>query len=133
MIDANKKNTIKEAVLESLSNGATITAACKAAGVGRTTFYKWIEEDVEFAEAVSHSENASIITVEDALFRNATLGGKGFGDTTAQIFFLCNRDPDRWQNVNKVQHEDLTKTPTDQLDQHIERLIKETGVTPSVS
>ena len=39
-----------------------------------------------------------IKVVEDALFNNAVNG-----NTTAQIFFLCNRDPDRWQHLYKIQ------------------------------
>lgn len=26
------------------------------------------------------------------------------GNVTAQIFWLCNRRPDRWKNVNRVEH-----------------------------
>jgi hypothetical protein len=104
-MNSTKRNAIKKALLESLDKGATVTAACESAGIARKTFYEWLKEDLNFCNEISHSQQGAILTVEDALYRNATQGGKGFGDTTAQIFFLCNREPDRWKNVNRVEVE----------------------------
>ena len=37
--------------------------------------------------------------VETSLYSRAIAG-----NVTAQIFWLCNRRPDRWKHVNKVEH-----------------------------
>lgn len=100
----------KESVLESLSKGATVQNACRAANIGRTTFYNWLKEDQTFALRVAHTEEAAIQCVEDALFASA-LSGK----VPAQIFFLCNRRPDRWKTVTKLEHG--SSSDTDRLDQ----------------
>lgn len=41
----------KEVVLDALNKSSGIVAsACKAAGISRFTFYKWLMEDSDFAE-----------------------------------------------------------------------------------
>ena len=43
----------KEVVLDALNKSSGIVAsACKAAGISRFTFYKWLKEDSDFAEKV---------------------------------------------------------------------------------
>ena len=129
MKDPNNTNAKKEAVLESLGNGASVLAACKAADVGRTTYYEWLKANAEFAAATKVAQRSAIDVIVDALFRR----GKGYEyeektykavvgkdgqiknerlaevkkkqiapDTTACIFFLANRDPDNWKSVNNV-------------------------------
>jgi len=87
------------AILESLTNGATITEACKAAGIERSTLWRWQQKYPSVREAVEFALQARIEIVEDALFKKAAMG-----HVTAMIFWLCNRAPDRWRNVQKIEH-----------------------------
>ena len=55
MKNENYKNTIdvrqqkeKEALIKSLSEMPIIEIACKRAGVGRASYYRWLKEDSEF-------------------------------------------------------------------------------------
>lgn len=68
----------------------------KNMGIGKSTFYKWKNENVEFAELLKESKETADREVENALFKSAT-GFIGPDDkyyppnTTAQIFWLKNR------------------------------------------
>ena len=96
--DKTDKKLQKDTIIKSLSAGASVTDACKGADVCRDTFYRWCNDDKDFNSRVETSKMSRIKVVEDALFNNAVNG-----NTTAQIFFLCNRDPDRWQHLYKIQ------------------------------
>lgn len=75
----------------------------KNMGIGKSTFYKWKNENVEFAELLKESKETADREVENALFKSAT-GFIGPDDkyyppnTTAQIFWLKNRKQDDWRD-----------------------------------
>ena len=97
----------------------------------------------ELREALKRGREASDARVEESLYRNALAG-----NTTAQIFWLKNRRPDRWRDVQHVDQAmghylisdhpmtedewiraraDRAKTITDQANN------KQTNVTPDVT
>jgi AcrR family transcriptional regulator len=43
-------------VIASLVSGATVTAATKAAGVGRSTFYLWMKSDADFVAELNRAQ-----------------------------------------------------------------------------
>lgn len=51
-------------------------------------------------EELDRGSSIAVAQMAESLFKT---GKKG--NVTAQIFFLCNRAPEQWQNVNKVRHE----------------------------
>ena len=63
-LHAVKVQVQQEAILLSLEAGSSRVSACGAAGVGRSTFYEWMEKDEGFREAVEAVEQALIDTVE---------------------------------------------------------------------
>lgn len=93
----------KTAVLLNLANGNKIGKACSLAGIGRTTFYDWINEenggayDPLFAAEYERTVEGAIQVIEDSLFKTAKTG-----NVTAQIFWLCNRKPSAWKNIQRV-------------------------------
>ena len=89
---------VKPVLIVSLENGSTVAATCVGAGISRDTFYRWCKEDPKFGEKVEAAQESRVQHVEDALYKNAINGV-----LTAQIFFLCNRAPDKWKNVQKVE------------------------------
>jgi hypothetical protein len=97
---SDKSDTIKKAIIKSLEIGNTVSMACSDTGISRDTFYRWLTKDPDFKQEVEIAQNSRIKIVEDALYKNAVDNG----NVTAQIFFLCNRYSERWQNVNKVEH-----------------------------
>ncbi len=92
------KKDVKPVIIESLKDGATVSAACGGAGINRNTFYKWYEQDPEFAKEVDAAQKSRVHHVEDSLYKKAMAG-----NLTAIIFYLCNRAPEKWKNVQKVE------------------------------
>ena len=81
----------KEAMLQALENSlGVVTVACKSADVPRSTYYKWINEDEEFAKAVKDIENIALDFGESQLHKQI-----GDGNTSAIIFFLKTKGKKR--------------------------------------
>lgn len=93
-----KRKDVKPAIILSLKDGSTVAAACAGAKINRDTFYTWYKKDPDFAKQVDEAQESRVQHVEDALYKNAITGS-----LTAQIFFLCNRAPEKWKNVQKVE------------------------------
>lgn len=117
-------------VLEGLArDGLTDELICKKIGIGARTFYEWMERFPQMAQAIKKGKAPVDIQVENALLKRALgyeyeetiteveelAGGHQKKhirkvlkhcppDTTAQIFWLKNRRPDRWRDkVEQVQ------------------------------
>jgi len=74
----------KESVLKALESSlGVVTVACKSADVPRSTYYKWLNEDKEFAKSVKDIENIALDFGESQLHKQI-----GDGNTSATIFFL---------------------------------------------
>ena len=58
----------QQAVLASLSRGASRTTACHAAHLPRRTFYNWIKADPLFSDAVDDAEAESVGIAEDLAY-----------------------------------------------------------------
>lgn len=118
-----KSDVVKKALFESLSKGATVIAACKAARITPDTFYHWKKVDKHFQQLLSEVERARVQTVIGAMYQHAVgyeckedkiflHKGKPVvvptikryaPDTAAGIFLGVNWDPDNYQSVNKVE------------------------------
>lgn len=104
--------------------GGTVDQIATECGVGRTRFYEWMAEHPELADAVKEGKQYADGEVESSLFKRA----KGFSykeivrvidaktqgvvemkvtekhvapDTTACIFWLKNRRPGQWRDVQR--------------------------------
>jgi len=74
----------KESILKALESSlGVVTVACKSADVPRSTYYKWLNEDEEFAKSVKDIENIALDFGESQLHKQI-----GDGNTSATIFFL---------------------------------------------
>lgn len=117
-------------MLEGLArDGLTDELICKKIGIGARTFYEWMERFPQMAQAIKKGKAPVDIHVENALLKRALgyeyeetiteveelAGGHQKKhirkvmkhcppDTTAQIFWLKNRRPERWRDkVEQVQ------------------------------
>lgn len=81
-----------------VAEGATWSAVAKACGVEPSTVRLWAERHEGFSAAIKEAKAAVDDAVEGSFFGKA-LGG----DTTAGIFWLCNRRPESWRHVNRVE------------------------------
>jgi hypothetical protein len=81
----------KESLLEALEKSlGVVTLACKNASVPRSTYYKWLKEDEEFAQHVKEIENIALDFGESQLHKQI-----GDGNTSATIFFLKTKGKKR--------------------------------------
>lgn len=81
-----------------IRQGATDREVCTELGIGVTTFWRWREEYPEFRKAVALAKDAQDDRVEASLMRVANEG-----NTTAQIFWLKNRRPERWRDRHETE------------------------------
>ena len=81
----------KESILKALEKSlGIVTVACKKANVPRSTFYKWLNEDEEFAKQVKDIENIALDFAESQLHKQI-----GDGSTAATIFYLKTKGKKR--------------------------------------
>ncbi len=86
-----KSNITKKALLKALEKSlGVVTVACKNVGIDRSTFYKWVKEDKEFARRVEEIENVSLDFVESKLFNLISEG-----NPAATIFYLKTKGKKR--------------------------------------
>ena len=81
----------KEAILKALENSlGVVTLACKQADIPRSTYYKWLKEDQDFAQAVKEIENIALDFAESQLHTQIK-----DGSTSATIFYLKTKGKKR--------------------------------------
>jgi len=91
MSKTNKIEHTKKALIEALEKSlGVVTTACKLVGVTRTTFYQYVKDDPEFAEAVKDIEEVTIDFAESQLHKQIK-----DGNTTATIFYLKTKGKKR--------------------------------------
>ncbi|MRJ06239.1 MAG: hypothetical protein C6I01_01805 [Epsilonproteobacteria bacterium] len=83
-----KSKEVMERLIEELkNNGGVVIDACRAVGVGKTTFYRWQKEDEEFRKKVEEAVELGNLELIDLGVK--TLKQKiEEGDLTATIFVL---------------------------------------------
>ena len=105
-------------------DGLTDEQISKNAGINPATLYDWKKKYSEISEALKKGKEVVDIQVENALLKRALGysytekkiedGPDGekvvvtvkevIPDTTAQIFWLKNRRPDRWSDKQEIEH-----------------------------
>lgn len=91
MSKSNKIQHTKKALIEALEKSlGVVTTACKLVGVNRSTFYQYVKDDPEFAEAVKDIDDVTIDFAESQLHKQIK-----DGNTTATIFYLKTKGKKR--------------------------------------
>lgn len=90
-------------------------------GIAVSTLYEWKKKYSEISESLKSNKEIADVAVENALYKRAigyqytettkedgkvvkTVVKEVVPDTTAQIFWLKNRQPERWRDKQEVQH-----------------------------
>ena len=97
----------KESLLKSLEQSlGVVTVACSQADVPRSTYYKWLNEDEEFAKQVKDIENVALDFAESKLHEQIQSN-----NTSATIFFLKTKGKNRgYVERTEVQQETTYKS-----------------------
>lgn len=74
-------------------DGLTDEQIARSCGITSSTLYDWKNRFPEISEALKKGKEVVDYQVENALLKKALTG-----DTTAQIFWLKNRRPDKWRD-----------------------------------
>ena len=74
-------------------DGLTDDQISEKIGINRTTLYDWKKKFSDISNALKKGKEVVDYEVENALLNKAL-----DGDTTAQIFWLKNRRPDKWRD-----------------------------------
>lgn len=74
-------------------------------GINKATLYDWKNKYPDISDALKKGKEVVDIQVENALLKNALSG-----NTTAQIFWLKNRRPDKWREKREVEVNSDDKT-----------------------
>ena len=85
-------------------DGLTNEQIAENLNIGKTTFYKLLNEHPELSEHLKKGKEVVDYEVENALLKNALSG-----NITAQIFWLKNRKPKQWKDKVEVEDKDLSK------------------------
>jgi predicted transcriptional regulator len=81
----------KESILKALEkNLGVVTLSCRKANIPRSTFYKWLNEDEEFAKQVKDIANVALDFAESELFKQIQNG-----IPTSTIFYLKTKGKHR--------------------------------------
>nr|DAG50810.1 MAG TPA: terminase small subunit [Caudoviricetes sp.] len=89
-------------------DGLTDEQIAKNIGITLSTFYEWKKKYSDFSESLKRGKEVVDYEVENALLSSALEG-----NTTAQIFWLKNRRPDKWRDKQK---EETDTTALNKLD-----------------
>lgn len=87
---AERRDAIKRAIIQVLSRGLSVSAACRAGNVSRDTFYRWRRADHKFAADIADAELAGIDALEDVLVQAAPK------DWRAARALLIAKRPEVW-------------------------------------
>lgn len=116
-IKPEKIDAAKRAIVASLLDGASRSAACRAAKVGRSTFYNWLDEDEAFAEQVVKAEVWAVETMESVIYAAGLKSEDDPRYLRAAIRWL--EQYGGWQRSNVNWNFDLTQC----TDEELERIV----------
>jgi hypothetical protein len=104
--EQERTTTAKKNFLEALKKSlGVITPACNLANIGRKTYYRWIETDLEFYKEVKDIENVSLDFAESKLHELIN-----DGNCSATIFFLKTKGKERGY-IERVENVNSQKDP----------------------
>ena len=118
----NKTEQHKKAILEALEQTlGVVTSACRKVGVGRTTFYGWLNDDEEFAKAVQDIENVALDFAESQLHQQIKSG-----NPSSTIFYLKTKGKkrgyiERMETENTNKNLDLSNLTDEELEARLKQ------------
>jgi hypothetical protein len=87
-----RQKEYKEAVINALRETPIVQYACKRAGIGRTTFYRYYHDDADFASSVDEAITEGSSIVSD-LAESQLISAIRSGDLSGIKYWLSNHHP----------------------------------------
>jgi hypothetical protein len=108
----NKMDSNKQAMLEALEASlGIVSTAAKKANVGRSTHYKWMDEDPDYKQAVQEVQESVLDFAESHLYKLVKEG-----NPAATIFYLKTKGKKRGY-IERQEIEVTEKKPLSWFDQ----------------
>ncbi|MDP2585467.1 MAG: helix-turn-helix domain-containing protein [Candidatus Levybacteria bacterium] len=101
----------KKQILERLTKNFTISSACHAVGIDRKTFYRWIEEDIDFKLQAYDNIQESKKDVTDVAYTRLVKHIEN-GNLTAVMYWLNNKDPEISDKAIYISEEEIEELST---------------------
>ena len=95
----SKKEAVREQLLANLREAMSVRAACALSGVGKSTFYGWVNDDEEFADDVEAAKRFS----EAVMISRIKALGEEKGDWRSYAWLLERRFPDEWSAKREIE------------------------------
>ena len=95
----SKKEAVREELLANLREPMSIKAACALSGIGKSTYYEWLEDDPEFAEEAE----AAIRFSEAVLISRIKSLGEEKTDWRAHAWILERRFRQEWGPKQEIE------------------------------
>ena len=95
-------------------DGLTDEQIARKMGINKATLYRWKDSYCDICNALKKGKEVVDYEVENALLSSALEG-----NTTAQIFWLKNRRPDKWRDK---QREETDTAALDKLDEILQEI-----------
>jgi hypothetical protein len=89
----------EQRILAKLARGWSVSAACKAAKIARTTYYAWRNEDEVFAALCDDAIEMGTDQLEDVATRQAIKG-----NTALMVLLLKARRPEKYRERLQTEH-----------------------------
>lgn len=110
----------KKALIEALEKTlGVVTLACKQVGIDRTTFYRYVKEDEEFAAAVRGMDEVVLDFAESQLHKQIREN-----NTAATIFYLKTKGKKRGYIETQELKQDITTRTSDLTEEELNEEIK---------
>lgn len=122
------KNHILTVLCEELRQRPILQFACKKAGISRSQFYRWMQEDQKFAEAVNEALREGTEVVNDFSV-SKLLTGITNDNLGAVFFWLRHRHPDFSNRLELTTRQEVTYTLTDEQKRLIAEALTLSGLT----
>lgn len=110
----------KEQLLEILKKTPIIQVACQKANIGRATYYRWIKEDAQFAEAAAEALDSGIGIVND-MAESQLISAIKDKHMTAIIFWLKHHHA---AYATRIELKTNTSTDIPELDEEQQKVVQ---------
>lgn len=109
----------REDLLANLREGMSIRAACNLSMVSKTTYYRWLEEDEEWAKEVEHANSFA----EPVLLSKIKSCAAERGEWRAYAWILERRWPQEWGPKQEIE---INQTTSDGGADMVRQMIEQT-------
>ena len=131
MTPAIQKRQIKkkELILEQLRKTPIVQIACDRAGVGRASYYRWVKNDVKFANASEQALHDGNLLIND-MAESQLLSGIKDKNMTAIIYWLKHKHPDYLTRVEISTNNKPKEEFNPEQEEAVKKALLMAGVVP---